>query len=134
MNPKYYRRQIAEIGLEDMVIDVSSLQKAMETMSELDELEKVLNHIKFNLRTDIRNLRVEYMQMIQEADSLINKRSILGRKKTIDDVMRKKKALKKERNTNIAAYEIIENLINDYLKQIDESRLYIKNHIQMKVK
>lgn len=134
MNPKYYRRQIAEIGIEDMVIDVSSLQKAMKTMNELDELEKVLNHIKFNLRTDIRNLRVEYMQMIQEADSLINKRSILGRKKTIDDVMRKKKALKKERNTNIAAYEIIENLINDYLKQIDESRLYIKNHIQMKVK
>jgi len=81
MNPKYYRRQIAEIGIEDMVIDVSSLQKAMETMNELDELEKVLNHIKFNLRTDIRNLRVEYMQMIQEADSLINKRSILGRKK-----------------------------------------------------
>jgi len=134
MNPKYYHRQIAEIGIEDMVIDVSSLQKAMETMNELDELEKVLNHIKFNLRTDIRNLRVEYMQMIQEADGLINKRSILGRKKTIDDVMRKKKALKKERNTNIAAYEIIENLINDYLKQIDESRLYIKNHIQMKVK
>ena len=134
MNPKYYRRQIAEIGIEDMVIDVSSLQKAMKTMNELDELEKVLNHIKFNLRTDIRNLRVEYMQMIQEADSLINKRSILGRKKTIDDVRRKKKALKKERNTNIAAYEIIENLINDYLKQIDESRLYIKNHIQMKVK
>jgi len=134
MNPKYYRRQIAEIGIEDMVIDVSSLQKAMETMSELDELEKVLNHIKFNLRTDIRNLRVEYMQMIQEADGLINKKSLLGRKKTIDDVMRKKKALKKERNTNIAAYEIIENLINDYLKQIDESRLYIKNHIQMKVK
>ncbi len=134
MNPKYYRRQIAEIGIENMVIDVSSLQKAMETMSELDELEKVLNHIKFNLRTDIRNLRVEYMQMIQEADGLINKRSLLGRKKTIDDVVRKKKALKKERNTNIAAYEIIENLINDYLKQIDESRLYIKNHIQMKVK
>jgi hypothetical protein len=74
------------------------------------------------------------MQMIQEADGLINKRSLLGRKKTIDDVVRKKKALKKERNTNIAAYEIIENLINDYLKQIDESRLYIKNHIQMKVK
>jgi hypothetical protein len=134
MNPKYYRRQIAEIGIEDMVIDVSSLQKAMETMSELDELEKLLNHIKFNLRTDIRNLRVEYMQMIQEADGLINKKSLLGRKKTIDDVVRKKKALKKERNTNIAAYEIIENLINDYLKQIDESRLYIKNHIQMKVK
>ncbi len=134
MNPKLYRKQISEIGIEDMVIDVSSLQNAMETMSQLDELEKVLNQIKFNLHTDVRNLRVEYMQMIQEADELLNKRGLFGRKKTIDDVVRKKKALKKERNTNIAAYEIIENLINDYLKQIEESRIYIKNHIKMKVK
>jgi predicted NAD/FAD-binding protein len=134
MNPKIYRRQIAEIGIEDMVIDVSSLQKAMETMSKLDELEKVLNQIKFNLRTDIRNLRVEYMQLIQEADDLINQKSLFRKKKTMDDVVRRKKALKKERNTNIAAYEIIENLLNDYLKQIEESRIYIKNHIQMKVK
>lgn len=134
MNPKIYRRQIAEIGIEDMVIDVSSLQKAMETMSKLDELEKVLNQIKFNLRTDIRNLRVEYMQLIQEADDLINQKSLFRKKKTMDDVVRRKKTLKKERNTNIAAYEIIENLLNDYLKQIEESRIYIKNHIQMKVK
>jgi hypothetical protein len=73
------------------------------------------------------------MWMIHEADDLINKKSIFGKKKTIDDVMRKKKVLKKERDTNIAAYEIIENLINDYIKQIEESRIYIKNHIQMKV-
>ncbi|HOI71264.1 MAG TPA: hypothetical protein PL055_00375 [Methanobacterium sp.] len=133
MNPKLYRKQIAEIGIEDMEIDISSLQNAMETMSQLNELEKVLNQIKFNIRSDIRNLRVEYMWMIHEADDLINKKSIFGKKKTIDDVMRKKKVLKKERDTNIAAYEIIENLINDYIKQIEESRIYIKNHIQMKV-
>lgn len=133
MNPKLYRKQIAEIGIEDMEIDISSLQSAMETMSQLNELEKLLNQIIFNIRSDIRNIRVEYMGMIHEADDLINKRSILGKKKTIDDVMRKKKMLKKERDSNIAAYEIIENLINDYIKQIGESRIYIKNHIQMKV-
>lgn len=134
MNPKIYRRQISEIGIEDMVIDVSSLQKAMQTMSQLDELEKVLKKIKFNLHTDIRNLRVEYMNKIQEAGELTNKKGLFGRKKTIDDVVREKKALKKERDTNIAAYEIIENLVNNYLTQIEESRIYIRNHIQKKVK
>ncbi|MCE5213863.1 MAG: hypothetical protein LLF83_03985, partial [Methanobacterium sp.] len=62
MNPKIYRKQISEIGIEDMVIDVSSLQNAMHTMSQLDEYEKVLNKIKFNLHTDIRQLRVDYMK------------------------------------------------------------------------
>ena len=134
MNPKIYRKQIEEIGIEDKVIDVSSLQNAMQTMSELDELEKVLNKIKFNLHTDIRNLRVEYMHKIQEADELSKKKGVLGRKKSVENTVQKKKTLKKDRNANIAAYEIIEDLVNNYLAQIEESRRYIKNHIQKKVK
>jgi hypothetical protein len=133
MNPKIYRKQIAEIGIEDMVIDVSSLQKAMATMMELDELEKVLNKIKFNLHTDIRNLRVEYMQKMQDVDESANKKGFLGRKKSNEAVVKEKKALKKERSANIAAYEIIEDLVNNYLAQIEESRIYIRNHIQKKV-
>jgi hypothetical protein len=134
MNPKIYRRQIAEIGIEDMVVDVSSLQRAMQTMIELDELEKVLNKIKFNLHTDIRNLRVEYMQKIQDVDELSKKKNMFGRTKSDDDILRKKKTLKKERRANIAAYEIIEDLVNNYLTQIEESRIYIRNHIKKKVK
>ena len=133
MNPKIYRKQIAEIGIEDMVIDVSSLQNAMQTMMELDELEKVLNKIKFNLHTDIRNLRVEYMQKMQDVDESANKKGFLGRKKSNEAIVREKKALKKERGANIAAYEIIEDLVNNYLAQIEESRIYIRNHIQKKV-
>ena len=133
MNPKIYRKQISEIGIEDMVIDVSSLQKAMETMSQLDDLEKVLNKIKFNLHTDMRNLRVEYMKKIQNVDESSQKKGLFGRKKSIDSIVKKKKTLKKERSANIAAYEIIENLVNDYLNQIEESRRYIKNYIQQKV-
>ena len=133
MNPKIYRKQIAEIGIEDMVIDVSSLQNAMQTMMELDELEKVLNKIKFNLHTDIRNLRVEYMQKMQDVDESANKKGFLGRKKSNEAIVKEKKALKKERGANIAAYEIIEDLVNNYLAQIEESRIYIRNHIQKKV-
>ena len=133
MNPKIYRKQISEIGIEDMVIDVSTLQKTMQTMSELDDLEKILNKIKFNLHTDMRNLRVEYIRKMQDVDESSKKKGLFGRKKSVDSIVRKKKALKKERNANITAYEIIENLVNDYLNQIEESRRYIKNHIQQKV-
>jgi hypothetical protein len=133
MNPKIYRRQISEIGIEDMVIDVSSLQNAMHTMSQLDEYEKVLNKIKFNLHTDIRQLRVDYMKKMQEVEEKSKKKGLLGRKKSVDSIVKKKRDMKKARASDIAAYEIIENLVNDYLKQIKESRIYIKTHIQKKV-
>jgi len=133
MNPRIYRRQISEIGIEGMVIDVSSLQKAMETMSKLEEYEKVLNKILFNLHTDIRQLRVDYMKKMQEVDELSKKKGMMGRKKSVDDIVRRKKTLKKARKSDITAYEIIENLGNNYLKQIEESRIYIRNHIQKKV-
>jgi hypothetical protein len=133
MNPRIYRRQISEIGIEGMVIDVSSLQKAMETMSKLEEYEKVLNKILFNLHTDIRQLRVDYMKKMQEVDELSKKKGMMGRKKSVDDIVRRKKTLKKARKSDITAYEIIENLVNNYLKQIEESRIYIRNHIQKKV-
>lgn len=133
MNPKLYRKQISEIGIEDMVIDISSLQRSMQTMSELDELESILSKIRYNLHLDIRNLRVEYMQRMQEAEEMVNQRSIFGRRKTTEDVVKKKRELKKERNADIANYEIIEDLVNSYLNQIEESRVYIRNHIQTKV-
>lgn len=133
MNPRIYRRQIAEIGIEDMVIDVSTIQRSMDTMSDLDELENLLNKIKFNLNTDIRNLRVDYMKQMQEAEGLVGTKSFLGRKKTRDDVVQKKKELKKKRDADIAAYELIEDLVNNYLTQIEDSRVYIRNHIQKKV-
>lgn len=134
MNPKIYRRQISEIGIEDMVIDVSSLQNAMKTMSQLDELEKVLKKIRFNIHTDIRKLRVDYMKKMQEVDELSKKKGLFGRKKSVDDIVHRKRAIKKNRQSDIAAYELIENLVNNYLTQIEESRIYIKNHIQKKVK
>lgn len=133
MNPKIYRKQIAETGIEDMVIDVSTIHRAMETMSDLDELENILNKIKYNLNIDIRNLRIEYIGLMQEAEELLNTKTFLGRKKTREDVVKKKKELRKQRDIEIASYEIIEDLVNNYLTQIKESRVYIRNHIQKKV-
>jgi hypothetical protein len=73
------------------------------------------------------------MQKMQDVDESANKKGFLGRKKSNEAIVKEKKALKKERGANIAAYEIIEDLVNNYLAQIEESRIYIRNHIQKKV-
>ena len=39
----------------------------------------------------------------------------------------------KERNLTIASYDVVENTIDDYLDQIENSRYYIKNSIQRRV-
>jgi len=134
MGAKMYRKQLSEIGIEDMEIDVSSLQNAMDTMQKLDDIELILKKIRFNLHTDIRKVRVDYMGRMQDLDEQLNKPKLFGRKRSADEIIRKKKSLMKERKMKIASYEMIENMVNNYLSQIEESRRYIKNHIQKKVK
>ncbi len=134
MGAKMYRKQLSEIGIEDMEIDVSSLQNAMDTMQKLDDMELILKKIRFNLHTDIRKVRVDYMGRMQDLDEQLNKPKLFGRKRSADEIIRKKKSLMKERKMKIASYEMIENMVNNYLSQIEESRRYIKNHIQRKVK
>lgn len=134
MGAKMYRKQLSEIGIEDMEINVSSLQNAMDTMQKLDDMELILKKIRFNLHTDIRKVRVDYMGRMQDLDEQLNKPKLFGRKRSADEIIRKKKSLMKERKMKIASYEIIENMVNNYLSQIEESRRYIKNHIQRKVK
>ncbi len=51
-----------------------------------------------------------------------------------EKIFKKKKSLKKERKNNIAAYEIIETMVENYLTQIEDSRIYINNQIQSKVR
>ncbi|OPY25095.1 MAG: hypothetical protein A4E27_01051 [Methanobacterium sp. PtaU1.Bin242] len=134
MGAKMYRKQLSEIGIEDMEIDVSSLEKAMETMQNLDDMETVLKKIRFNVHTDIRKVRVDYMKKMQELDEQLNKPKLFGRKRSPDEIIRKKKSVMKERKIKIKSYELIENMVDNYISQIEESRLYIKNHIQRKVK
>lgn len=134
MGPKMYRKQLSEIGIEDMEIQVSSIKRAMETLHKLDDLEEILKKIKHNLRTDMRKLRIDYMRKIQDLDELSHKKSLLGRRMSPEKVIEKKKSLIKERKNNIAVYEIIENMIDGYLTQIEESRYYIRNHIEGKVR
>jgi hypothetical protein len=132
--PKSYRKQLLDLGIEGMEIDVSTIDDAMETLNKLTEMEKVLKKIRYNVRTDIRKIRLDYMAKLQEVDQSANQKSgIFRRKKSVSKIVKEKKMLTKERNLTIATYDVVENTIDDYLDQIENSKFYIKNSIQGRV-
>lgn len=131
--PKYYRDQISNIGIEDMEIDVSSLEKAMETLHQLTDIERYLIKLRYNLRTNIRKIRMDYMHKMQDFDEESKKTGLFGRKTSPDKIISKKKALIKEKRIDIAAYELIEDMIDSYLREIEDSKVYIHDSIQKKI-
>ena len=127
--PKIYQQQLDELEIDGMVIDVSNIQKAMETMNELEELESVLKKIRHNIRTDIRSIRKEYIQIINEFNlSPEESRELSARK--VQKRIKKKKEIIKKRNSKIKSYELIENVVDNYLTQISDAQIYIKNSIE----
>jgi hypothetical protein len=134
MSPKKYRQQLLDLEIDGFEIDTSTINNAMDTLNKLNELEKILSKIRYNVRADIRNIRLDYMGKLQEVDTSVNeKQGLLRRKKSVSQVIKEKKALTKERNLTIATYAVVENTIDDYLDQIEQSKFYIKGSIQHRV-
>jgi hypothetical protein len=128
--PNTYRKQLEELGIDGMEIDVSTMEKAMETLNYLGDLESVLKKFRLNIRTDIRQIRKDYLKLMKEIEEAPQKNRRFGRK---SDKTTKKKSLVKERTTKIAAYELVENMIDNYLVQIEDARIYIRKSIEKRV-
>lgn len=134
LSPKKYRKQLLELGIEGMEIDVSSIDVAMDTLNQLNEMENILKKIRLNVRADIRKIRLDYVTKLKAIDQSANvKKGILSRKKSVSSITEEKKKITRERNLTIATYDVVENTIDDYLDQIDNSKYYIKNSIQRRV-
>lgn len=132
LGPKIYQQQLDELEIDGMEINVSNIQMAMETMNELEEIENILKKIRHNIRTDIRAIRKEYILLINESNlSPEESRNLSPRK--VQKKIKKKKEIIKKRNTKIKSYEMIENMVDNYLTQISDAQLYIKNSIQRRV-
>jgi hypothetical protein len=130
--PKIYRQQLDELEIDGMEIDISNIQKAMETMNELEEVESILKKIRHNIRTDIRAIRKEYILLIKEL-SLSPEESLHLKPKEVQKRVKKKKSVLKKRDTKIKSYELIENLVDNYLTQISDAQMYIRNSIEGRV-
>jgi hypothetical protein len=128
-----YSQQIDELGIEDIEIDVSSIEAAMDSLNKLAEMEDILKKIRYNLHIDIRKIRMEYLKKYRELEECSKKPGFLGRKKSSEKIIKKKKSLIKERDLEIKSCEIVEKVINNYLEQIEDSNAYIRDFLQNKV-
>ncbi|AIS32787.1 MULTISPECIES: hypothetical protein [Methanobacterium] len=132
MDPKVYQQQLYELGIDGMEIDVSTIERAMRTLNEMEEYEGVLKKMRHNIRMDIRNIRKEYLGILKELNpSPEEKRKSSA--KEVQKRIKKKKSILKKRDSKIKSYEIIENTVDSYLTQIDDARIYIKNSIETRV-
>jgi len=106
----------------------------MDTLNQLNDMEKILKKIRLNVRADIRKIRLDYVTKLKEVDQSANvKKGLFSRNKSVSNITEEKKKLTRERNLTIATYDVVENTIDDYLDQIDNSKYYIKNSIQRRV-
>ncbi|MEN6328708.1 MAG: hypothetical protein ABFC91_00260 [Methanobacteriaceae archaeon] len=132
VSPRRYRQQLENLEIEGLEIDVSSIRNAMEVLNSLEEYEKILRQIRYNIRSDVRNIRMNYLDKLQEIENP-NKKGLFGREKSKEKILKEKKELKKDRDLEIAAYDIVENMIDNYLTQIEDARDYIRHSIEKKV-
>jgi len=131
---KIYRQQLEELGVEDINIDSSSFTEAMKTLNQLQVLKGALKKLRHNIRADIRGLRMEHMEKIREIEDPSKTSGLFGRKLSKKEKIKRRKALIKERDRDIVAYEILETEIDNYLTQIDDAETHIRNFIQMRVR
>jgi hypothetical protein len=122
ISPRVYHQQIENLDIEGMLVFADTADEASILLDKLENMEKVLEKIRVNVRMDIRNIRREYMDKIK---SLENNPETSRKYK-----IKEKKVLIEEREFNIAPYEAIEILAEDYLREIKDALIYLNNVIR----
>lgn len=129
MNPKHYKKQIEKLGIDGFEIKPESLMDATTILMRLKEYQRILRQIKYNLRIDARNIRREYITKTDELNE-----SLKENKKSDKKAKEAKKKLLKEKEELVAPYDAIDNLIDGYIVQIEDSKIFLREFIKNQVK
>ena len=66
LDPKFYREQITNLEIEGLNLNVKSVADSLQLLVKLRKIEKTLVKIKYNIRMDMRSIRKEYLNRIEE--------------------------------------------------------------------
>lgn len=117
------------MGIEGYEIKPKSLMEATNILVNLKEYQRILRQIKYNIRIDARNIRREYIAKIDEFNE-----SSKNSKKSDKEIKKAKKKLIKEKEDLVAPYDALDNLIDGYIIQIEDSKIFLREFIQNQVK
>lgn len=130
MNPKIYKKQIEELGINGLEIKPESLIEATSMLIELKNYQNILMQIKYNVRIDSRNISKEYITKIDELNEHIETNSERKTKK----IKEAQKKLLKEKEEKLVPYDGLDILIDGYLVQIEDSKIFLREFIKNQVK
>ena len=128
ISPKVYQQQIHDLGIEGLVVSPNNTEEASLLLDNLKEIEKVLGRIRHNIRIDIRAIRVDYMEKIKDIKDSSKVMGLYSKQRPMKDKINDKRNLIDERDLKIAPYESIEYTVDEYLRQIENVKVYLKNY------
>ena len=128
ISPKVYQQQIQDLGIEGLVVSPGNIEEALILLDALEEIEKILERIRHNIRIDIRAIRIDYMEKIKDIKDSSKVMGLYSKQRSMKDKISDKRKLIDERDLKIAPYESIEYTVDEYLRQIKSIKNYLKNY------
>ncbi|MEL7669462.1 hypothetical protein [Methanobacterium sp.] len=128
ISPKVYQQQIQDLGIEGLVVSPGNIEEALILLDALEEIEKILERIRHNIRIDIRAIRIDYMEKIKDIKDSSKVMGLYSKQRSMKDKISDKRKLIDERDLKIAPYESIEYTVDEYLRQIKNIKNYLKNY------
>lgn len=123
-NPEEYYEMFQEMYLDDSELSLSTDFEARSSLVKINRLKSDVQSLRLEITKDMRTIRTMYLD-----ESIIEKPKILGlfslgKKLTPTE---KRKKLIFERKKSLIPYKEITEMVDDYLKQIEDLEKYIQN-------
>ena len=128
ISPKVYQQQIQDLGIEGLVVSPENTEEALILLDAFEETEKILERIRHNIRIDIRAIRVDYLEKIKGIKDSSKVMGLYSKQRPMKEKINDKRNLIDERDLKIAPYESIEYTVDEYLRQINDIKKYLKNY------
>ncbi|MBE2899810.1 hypothetical protein DNK57_03095 [Methanothermobacter thermautotrophicus] len=114
IDPRFYKEQLDELGIEGLEIDPSSEEEALELLGEVEEAIRNLKRIRYNLHLDMRLIRREYLEKLKDPQVRAD--------------VKRRRALIDERDSTLGPYEGVDRIIDTLLDQLEEAAISLREY------
>ncbi|AAB86101.1 unknown [Methanothermobacter thermautotrophicus str. Delta H] len=119
IDPRFYKEQVEELGIEGIEIDPSSEEEALRILREVEDAIRNLKRIRYNLHMDMRLIRREYLEKMRDPD--------------IRGDVKRRRALMDERDNLLGPYEGVDRIIDTLLEQLEEASIFLREYAGLEI-
>ncbi|MDI6819062.1 MAG: hypothetical protein QMC87_06895 [Methanothermobacter thermautotrophicus] len=119
IDPRFYKEQVEELGIEGIEIDPSSEEEALRILREVEDAIRNLKRIRYNLHMDMRLIRREYLEKMRDPD--------------IRGDVKRRRALMDERDDLLGPYEGVDRIIDTLLEQLEEASIFLREYAGLEI-